>query len=177
MLKIKTSKNVCVIISVLMTMLLSFLASCEILFAGENYGTINGKPILRGIFEYSKYPSDLEELEEDSDLIIKGIIQDGKENLEVTESFGYTKTKVLITEILKGDKNLLNQVIVYTEPYYEKIIKGVLGYVLMDNYEPAIINNEYILFLDDYTGETEIYKGTYTLKYCETGKYLSLIHI
>ncbi len=42
----------------------------------------------------------------------------------------------------------------------------------MDNYEPAIINNEYILFLDDYTGETEIYKGTYTLKYCETGKYL-----
>ncbi len=172
MLKTKISKNVCTIIAAVITMLLSTLASSEILIAGENHETIDGKPILRGIFEYSKYPSNLEELEEDSDLIIKGIIQDGKENLEVTESFGYTKTKVLITEILKGDKNLLNQVIVYTEPYYEATINGVLGYVIIDNYEPAIIGNEYILFLDNDTSGAEIYKGTYALKYCETGKYL-----
>ena len=172
MLKTKISKNVCTVIAAVITMLLSILASSEILFAGENYGTIDGKPVLgRGIFEYSKYPSNLEELEEDSDLIIKGIIQAGTENLAVSESFGYTNTKVFVTEVLKGDTNLLTHIIVYTEPYYEATINGAFGYILSDNYEPAVINNEYILFLDDYTGETEIYKGTYTLNYCETGKY------
>ena len=172
MLKIKTSKNVCVIISVLITMLLSILAFSEILLAGENHETIDGKPVLRAILEYSKYPANLTELEQGSDLIIKGIIQDGKENLAVTENFGRTKTKVLVTEVLKGNEDLLNQIIIYREPYYEKIINGVLGYVMDENYEPAIINNEYILFLSNYTGESQVYKDAYTLEYCELGKYL-----
>ncbi len=172
MLKTKISKNICTVIAVVITMLLSMVTSSKILLAGEDYGTIDGKPILgRGILEYSKYPSNLEELEEDSDLIIKGIIQDGKENLAVTENFGRTKTKVLVTEVLKGNEDLLNQIIIYREPYYEKIINGVLGYVMDENYEPAIIGNEYILFLDNDTSGAEIYKGTYALKYCETGKY------
>ncbi len=171
MSKIKISKSVWTIIAVALTMFLNLLSS-EILLAGENYETIDGKPIVsRGIVEYSKYPNNLTELEEYSDLIIKGIIQDGKENVAVSEHFGYTKTKVLITEVLKGDKSLLDQIIFYREPYYEATIKGVSGYVADENYKPAIINNEYILFLNNYTGETEIYKETYSLEYYENSKY------
>ncbi len=172
MLKTKTSKSIWIIATVVITMFLNILVSSKTLLAGENYETIDGKPVLRAILEYSKYPSNLEELEQGSDLIIKGIIQDGKENLAVTESFGRTKTKVLVTEVLKGNEDLLNQVIIYREPYYEKIIKGVLGYIVDENYEPAIINNEYILFLSNYTGESQVYKDAYTLEYCELGKYL-----
>ena len=47
--------------------------------------------------------------------------------------------------------------------YFETTINGVLGYVTSENYEPAIINNEYILFLKKYTGDVEAYKGIYSL--------------
>lgn len=168
--KLKTLNSVYFIIATI-TILVSFLCFSKILFAEESE-TLDNKPIIcRGIVELEKDVTSLTELENESDLIIKGIIQPEKENLMVSDFFGYTKTKVLITEVLKGDENLLNQTIIYREPYFESTIDGVDGYVTSANYEPAIVNDEYILFLSNYTGSFELYKDAYSLKYYEKGKY------
>lgn len=168
--KIKTLNTVYVIIAAI-TICVSFLFLYEISFA-EEIEITDGKPIIgRAIVELIKDVTNLTELENDSDLIIKGIIQPEKENLMVNDNLGYTNTKVLVTEVLKGNKNLLNQTIVYREPYFETTINGVTGYVVDANYKPAIINNEYVLFLNNYTGDYELYKGVYSMRYYEKGKY------
>lgn len=168
--KIKTLNSVYVIIAAI-TICISFLFLYEISFA-EEIEIIDGKPIIdRFIVELRKEVTNLTELENDTQLIVKGVIQPDKENLIVTEHFGYTNTKVLVTEVLKGDKSLLNQTIVYREPYFETTIDGITGYVLTSNYKPAIINNEYVLFLNKYTGDYELYKEGYFLRYYEKGKY------
>ena len=169
--KNKVLKNIHFIIVAVITLFICFI-SCEISFAAETK-LFNGKPILREWrVDLKKNIYDLVELENDSELIIRGIIQENKENLIVSDSLGYTKTKVLVTEVFKGDKNLLNQVITYMEPYYEITVDGITGYDVSANYAPAIVNSEYILFLRKYDGDFELYKDTYIIQYYEKGKYL-----
>lgn len=99
-------------------------------------------------------------------------IQSESEDLMVSETFGYTKTDVVVTQVIKGDDSLLNTTIKIREPYYPFEIDGVKGYISGDNYEPAIVGNEYVLFLGKYSGDMELYKDAYSVKYCERGKYL-----
>lgn len=168
--KIKMINTVYFIVIVI-TMLASSVFFTETLFAGETE-ILDNKTVYRGIVDWDEnLPTNLTELEQCSDIIIKGVIQEGKENLLINDTFGYTNTKVLVTEVFKGDKDLLNQKIIYREPYVETIINDKPAYIINENYMPAIVNNEYILFLKDYTGDNELYTGAYSLCYGEKGKY------
>ena len=167
--KIKAVNSLKLIITII-TVFISLSLFSETLFAKERE-ILDNKPVYRGIVEWDKYVTDLEDVEEDSDLIIKGIIQEGKENLLISDTHGYTYTKVLVTEVLKGDKNLLNKIIIFSEPYFETVINDTPAYMINDNYLPAIFGNEYFLFLKEYTGDFELYKGVYILCYDEKGKY------
>ena len=159
------------IIAIIIITLMSLLFFTETMLAKETE-IFDNKPVFaRAVVDLAKDVTNLGELEEDSDLIIKGIIQEEKEILMVDDSFGYTNTKVLVTEVIKGDENLINQIVIYREPYFETTQNGVSGYIMCANYLPAIINNEYILFLNNYTGNFELYKGIYSMRYYEKGKY------
>lgn len=167
--KVKVLNGVNLIITIIAILVSSLFFSETIL--AKKIETLDNKPVYRGIVEWDKYVTDLEGIEEDSNLIIKGIIQDNKENLLISDTHGYTYTKVLVTKVLNGDNNLLNKTIIFSEPYFETIIKDTPAYMINDNYSPAAVDQEYILFLKEYTGDNDLYKGIYILCYDEKGKY------
>lgn len=147
------------------------LLFCKVSYANE-VEMFNNKPVVRGIVEWDMDITNLEELEENSELIIRGVIQNEKESLVGSDYTGYIHTNVLVTEVLKGDENLVNNTISFSEQYFETEIDGVSKYVMYDNYSPAITGREYILFLKSYKGDYEAYNGVYLLVYGEKGKYI-----
>lgn len=155
-----------VFFSALTVILFSFSAQAD------EVETFNGRPVFgRVIVDYDNVASTLAELESQSQLIIRGIIQDGQENLVQDNNFGYTKTTVLITDVLKGDETMTDSTIVFREPYILVVRDGITGYIINENYLPSTTGSEYILFLGKSSDDIELYKGTYYLLYDEKGKY------
>lgn len=153
-------------------LLINSVLFSQVIFADEEE-TYNDKPVFtRAIVDWDKNIDSLEDLEDNSGIIIRGTILNDKETLMVDDSFGYTKTKVLVNDVINGDVALIDQTITCIEAYFETTRYDTSGYIMCGNYEPAIPGSEYILFLNKYTGKTEIYKGVYFIAYHETGKYL-----
>lgn len=97
---------------------------------------------------------DLNSLEENSDIIIKGKILPEHENVTLS-ALGYTRTKVQITKVYKGNVQV-NDPILMDEEYWEvkDIRTGKKSIQALNLYKPCVDGNEYILFLANTTRES-----------------------
>lgn len=115
--------------------------------------------------------SDFNELESESDLIIKAMVLPEKQTFtdkmeDGTVVFGYTITRLKVEEVFSGNTEK-DDIIVITEEYF-KLGKEVF---VQGNYIPAIENNTYVFFLKKYDESTR-YEGMYFPVDLEKGKYL-----
>ena len=114
------------------------------------------------------------ELNNESDLIIKATVLPNKENILInddndgTVKFGYTVTRLKITQVLKGD--ISDETIKITEEYYTTRELSGKSIWTQGYYLPAKENKEYIFFLKKYA-DTSNYAGMYFPIDLEKGKY------
>lgn len=113
---------------------------------------------------------DFGQLEDISDLILKAIVLPDKETVLETDQngsvlFGYTLTRLEVTEVFTGDISV-GGVVVITEEYWQE---GSDVYT-QANYLPAKEGNEYVFFLKLY-GEDTRYRNMYFPIDLEKGKY------
>jgi len=118
-----------------------------------------------------------EELEANSDLIVSAKILPDKENVLVKNSdgkfllFGYTETKLEITEVFHGNVSAGDEIMI-TEEYFTTLSQtGTVNIWTEGNYVPAKENHEYLFFLKAY-GDAERYAGMYYPIDLEYGKYV-----
>ena len=97
-------------------------------------------------------PDTLEELQEHSDIIVQGFLQDDAKN-EITNKDGFitggsTTSTLYITKVLRGASGIspASNLTIY-EPYYVHTIAGESHLVYISHYLPAEPGKEYIFFL------------------------------
>ena len=113
------------------------------------------------------------ELQENSDLIVV-ITPKSQENIlsyysDGNIAFGYTKTAVVVSEVLKGDVSIGDTILV-TEECYTTDDGSVLW--TQQGYLPMQIDEPYLLFLMRYSDQKTDYAGMYYPTELEYGKYL-----
>ncbi|MDE7326832.1 MAG: hypothetical protein K2N63_11225 [Lachnospiraceae bacterium] len=118
-----------------------------------------------------------ETLEEESDLIVRVRVLEGKENVLVEAPgnqggvlYGYTLTKLDVLDVLKG--NPVSEPISITEEYYTTKDMGGTIIWTQGNYLPAKEGGEYIFFLKAYEPGSK-YEGLYFPVDLERGKYVT----
>ena len=113
------------------------------------------------------------ELQENSDLIAV-VTPKSQENIlsyysDGNIAFGYTKTAVVVSEVLKGDVSA-GDTIFDTEECYTTDNGAVLW--TQEGYLPMEIGERYLLFLIRYSDKKTDYAGMYYPTQLEYGKYL-----
>lgn len=113
------------------------------------------------------------ELQENSDLIVV-VTPKSQENIlsyysDGNIAFGYTKTAVVVSEVLKGDVSIGDTIWV-TEECYTTDNGSVLW--TQQGYLPMQIDERYLLFLMRYSDTKTDYAGMYYPAELEYGKYL-----
>lgn len=113
------------------------------------------------------------ELQENSDLIVV-VTPKSQENIlsyysDGNIAFGYTKTAVVVSEVLKGDVSI-DDTIWVTEECYTTDNGSVLW--TQQGYLPMQIDERYLLFLTRYSDKKTDYAGMYYPTELEYGKYL-----
>lgn len=128
---------------------------------------------------------DLDDLEENSDYIVKGILQNDatltSEELTTGIWFAITATHLEVTEIYKGDMEN-GELILLAEPYLEEGLREeyletqqIVLDTLSEDYSPSIPDKEYIFFLKKVKvgrGDPEIWGNMYSPTDGEIGRYL-----
>lgn len=122
-------------------------------------------------------PENVNELKENSDLIVKvKTSNSSKEYIEYmddgTPIYGHTLTQVVIQEVLaESDSNTsAGSTISICEPYYHYRVFGVQNYLMIiEDYKPMISNTEYILFLRN---ASNIGANVYYMVGNEYGQYI-----
>lgn len=88
-----------------------------------------------------------EKTEQLSTYKIKAVVLPQKENIMFDEFSGFTKTKIKIEQVYKGDlKN--NMIIGICEPYYEGYYAGKKSIVVHEGYKPLDIGKTYTFLLN-----------------------------
>lgn len=77
---------------------------------------------------------------------IKAIVLPHKQNIMIDEFSGYTKTKIQVQEVYKGN-HTINDIIEICEPYYEGVYGGEKCMIVHESYEPLHIGKVYTFFL------------------------------
>lgn len=77
---------------------------------------------------------------------IKAIVLPDKETVMLDEFSGYTKTKVKIQEVYKGNLSI-DTVVEICEPYYEGYYRGKKSMIVHESYEPLVVGKTYIFLL------------------------------
>ena len=77
---------------------------------------------------------------------IKAIVLPDKETVMFDEFSGYTKTKIKIQEVYKGNLSS-DTVIEICEPYYEGYYRGKKSLIVYESYEPLVVGKTYIFSL------------------------------
>ena len=113
------------------------------------------------------------ELQENSDLIVV-VTPKSQENIlsyysDGNIALGYTKTAVVVSEVLKGDVSA-GDTIFDTEECYTTDNGAVLW--TQEGYLPMEIGERYLLFLIRYSDKKTDYAGMYYPTQLEYGKYL-----
>ena len=113
------------------------------------------------------------ELQENSNLIVV-VTPKSHENIlsyysDGNIAFGYTKTAVVVSEVLKGDVSAGDTIFV-TEECYTTDNGAVLW--TQEGYLPMEIGERYLLFLIRYSDKKTDYAGMYYPTQLEYGKYL-----
>lgn len=115
---------------------------------------------------------DMKSLEELADVIIKAEVLSERENLELLEgSYGFTKTKIKVTEVYSGNLEV-DDIIILGEEYFQ--YTNHTGEVCMravNLYEPAIIGDEYIFFLFDKGEANTVRESVYEIVNITAGKF------
>lgn len=155
----KNRRNIAIITIVLITLIIIDLSIVRIIPMEVNRDDI---------------VKDIESLEAESDLIIKGKILPWKKNILLRWDdgevlFGYTLTKIKVEEVYKG-KVVKNTVSITEEYYKENFIVGKTLYT-QGAYISAKVGSSYMFFLKKYGDDTS-YKGLYFPIDLEYGKYL-----
>ena len=126
----------------------------------------------------------LDDLEEHSDYIVKGVLQDDAElkteKLVDTIYYAGMTSHIEITEVYKGDFQKGDSILL-TEPYIDENIRQqyweeqniVLTRISnLNSYIPCEANQEYVFFLvESYGGKRENWRNTYLLQGEAFGKY------
>jgi hypothetical protein len=118
-------------------------------------------------------PEDLKAVEDLAEIIIKAEVLPERENLEVNRgAYGFTKTKLKVTEVYSGDLKV-DDIITITEEYFyfTDRISGKVHVRALNLYEPAIIGNEYIFFLYGKGRPNTAREGTYQIVNITDGKF------
>lgn len=115
--------------------------------------------------EMTENVSDLSQLENTADYIIRAKVMPDSENI-VNNISGYTKTKLEIIDSLKGTLESGDEIYI-REPYYTNEINGNEITIHRDNYNSSEIGKEYIFFLSKYPN-TDIYG----LRFATKGRYI-----
>jgi len=140
-----------------------FIVNLVLYFGTNNIHEINATRLLMA--------GSFEELEYESDLIVKAKVLPGKQTIldktsDGTVIFGYTVTNLKIERVIKGDEEE-ECIVKITEEYYKKgrdiFIQG--------NYIPAKVNKSYIFYLKKYDDSVNL-NGQYYPLDLEKGKYL-----
>ncbi|MBE6023068.1 MAG: hypothetical protein E7231_07525 [Cellulosilyticum sp.] len=77
---------------------------------------------------------------------VKATVLPEKENISLDEFSGFTRTKIRIEEVYKGNLTK-NRIITICEPYYEGYYAGEKCMLVYENYEPLIIGKSYTFLL------------------------------
>ena len=92
-----------------------------------------------------------------------------KETIMTDELVGYTKTKIQIQEVYKGNCKK-GEILFISEPYYEGYYDGKRCIVIHEKYEPLIVKQTYKFSLV----QDEVLQGTYRI--VENGEDSVLYH-
>lgn len=147
---------------------------CVIIVGYEVFRQKN--PIILSITSDINIPSNMNELENDSELIVKiQVTNNAEENKEINEGKTplkeHTLTEIKVLEVISGDKSSIGDVITVYEPYYYYSAFGLQKYLMtVEDYKPLTINNEYVLFLRSASNEGD---NVYYLVGNQYGKYIA----
>ncbi|WP_050699350.1 hypothetical protein [Anaeromassilibacillus senegalensis] len=165
-------KYLCVCIVVLLITTLAF-SGCSV----EKEPRVQDLPIKNMGGYLAKNPENLNDLEEWSTCIVKGVLADDAVNHDEMlndpvygDSTGFTSSTLTITETFKGDLSPGDQV-AFVEPYFVKTNKkGETYIVAYCGYTPAIPGQEYVFFLDP--SESPLLGGEYyEISFPERSRY------
>ena len=124
--------------------------------------------------DYLLTAESLSDLEEQSDYIVRGVLQDdAKQKLEMNEGYaiwGVTVSHLKITDVYEGNIDIGDSIPV-AERYYTKEVDGKVFRYEMD-YTPSVPDKEYIFFLIKESDDNEFLKGLYTPVGREAGRFL-----
>ncbi len=117
----------------------------------------------------------LQDLELNSDLVIRAKVLDGSFNeIYRTPSnlinYGITYTDLEITSVIFGDADI-GDIIKITEEYFYVDKLTVRNVFCMQNYAPSTVNQEYIFFLKKYTSDKPKFEDMYFPIGVEKGRY------
>lgn len=84
--------------------------------------------------------------EESSLHTVKAIVLPEKETVMLDEFSGFTKTKIQIREVYKGNLKI-DDVIKVSEPYYEGYYGGKKCLIVHESYEPLVVGKTYTFLL------------------------------
>lgn len=143
------------------------------------YGVFSKKnPVIMSIASDLNIPNNINELEKDSELIVKIKVTDNAE--KYTEGGAplneHTLTDVKILEVISGgtssigDSSIGDVISIY-EPYYYYTVFGLQKYLMtVEDYKPLTVNNEYVLFLRN---ASNVGDNVYYMVGNQYGKYIA----
>ena len=136
------------------TIFFSILFSATMLYAtpvatASDEDIVMKTNVERSFLDSLYIPEDFKAIENITDVIIRAEVLPNRENIELTRNmYGFTRTKVEVTEVYRGDLEVGDIVDIIEEYfYYTDSYTGNIRLRALDLYEPAIIGNEYIFFL------------------------------
>jgi hypothetical protein len=143
------------------------------------YGVFTERnPIVKNMATDLNIPANMNELENDSELIVKIKVSNNAEEFtefdeDGTPLQGYTLTGVKVIEVIFGCSSSVGDVITIYEPCYYYKVLGVQKYLItMEDYKPMTMNNEYVLFLRN---ASNVGDNVYYMVGNQYGKYIAKV--
>ena len=121
---------------------------------------------VKAYIDYDAEITQISQVEEKADFIIKATILNDSKNVITGEVMGYTKTKLKVNKVYSGD--MQEGINIYlSEPYYTITHSdGTLSEIFDDNYDKCEVGKEYIFFISKFENE-----NLYGLRYGIMGRY------